>query len=278
MIKSILVALDDSRSGHVAQELAISTAKKHKAEVTGLAILNQPKPSSLGEMLRRSVESVTHAHEEEHQAALKRIEAEAKAFSERCAAEGVPCTPIAKEGEAYPFIATESSLHDLLVVGREHVAGAPTPGDEASIVKLLLQHSVRPLFLTPPAPPEGGVSVVVAYDGSAPSSRALQLFALLGLDEGREVHVVSIDDNNKVADALSLRAATYLRKHGMVVRPHGIDSGEAPADIIADKCKEVSAQMAVVGSMGHGGWRESLVGSSTLALLRFARIPLFISS
>ena len=75
-----------------------------------------------------------------------------------------------------------------------------------------------------------------------------------------------------------MRAATYLRRHGMTVSPHGVDSRESPADVIADKCKEVNAGLAVVGAMGYGNWRESLVGSSTLALLRFARIPLFISS
>ena len=120
--------------------------------------------------------------------------------------------------------------------------------------------------------------MVVAYDGSAPASRALQLFALMGLDEGREVHIVSVHEKAGVADTLALNAATYLRRHGMVVRPHGVTSHSAPADVIADKCREVSAQIAVAGAVGHGGWRESLVGSSTMAMLRFARIPLFISS
>jgi nucleotide-binding universal stress UspA family protein len=123
--------------------------------------------------------------------------------------------------------------------------------------------------------------VAVAYDGSAPSARALQKFAHLspfGTDLDVEiVHVRGNSEPDRLAsDHLRADAAAYLAAHGYArVTTTGIESSD-PADRITELAQGDRADLVVSGAFAKSGFRKLMFGSSATKLLEHARVPLFL--
>ncbi|MGC8511725.1 MAG: universal stress protein [Acidimicrobiales bacterium] len=136
--------------------------------------------------------------------------------------------------------------------------------------------------------------VVVGVDGSAGSLPALA-WALRQAEGGRrEVVAVyawqvpalaysapgyippekeSLDVEGKRILAEALKALGVNAESAAVSLSVG--NGLA-ADVIADVCEEAGAEMAVVGSRGHGRIAEILLGSTSRSLLQKSKVPLVI--
>ena len=129
--------------------------------------------------------------------------------------------------------------------------------------------------------------VLVAYDGSAPSAKALHLARSIGAqDESVElvfVHVVKLyglgtgaetvllDEAKKVlaemeqlADEVPNRAHTHLLK------------GSSPADLLLKCAQDEGCDLIVMGSRGLGVLR-GMLGSVSYGVLRSAEIPVLVA-
>ncbi|MCM0019736.1 MAG: universal stress protein, partial [Tagaea sp.] len=145
----------------------------------------------------------------------------------------------------------------------------------ADTVRKLLKESPRPLIVVP-AGALAPQRALVAYDGSIPSARALQLFALLGVAHGLEVHVLAVHADAEVAHARAGEAARYLAAHGTPAAAHGIDSKADPADIVAAEIRSRDIGLVAMGAYGHEGLRAKLLGSFTSKLLTASPAALFV--
>jgi nucleotide-binding universal stress UspA family protein len=282
MTQRILVVLDPDSDTPVATDAAIDIAKRHGGELTGLAFVDK---DSIGqEVAGGGIGSMYYAErlrvqltEETRQRARGLI----AQFTERVEAEGVRHTgDRVGEGELVKSLLDEMRTHDLLVAGRESHFYYADPNKRTHTLGNVLQEAAAATLIVGTARP--AVSrVAVAYDGSAPSARALQKFAHLspfGTDVAVEiVHVHGDSEADRMAsERLRLDAAAYLAAHGFgTVTTTGVESSH-PADRICDLAQGDRADLVVSGAYAKSGFRKMIFGSSATKLLEEAKVPLFL--
>ena len=125
-----------------------------------------------------------------------------------------------------------------------------------------------------PAASDGGESIVVAYDGSLQSSRALQAFVASGLGSGTQVHIVSVGDRQD-STRCALRAITFLKSHGIEAVAQIMATSPSPGESILSKVRSLNAGMVVMGAYGDWAPREFFLGSVTCTLLNESPVPIF---
>ena len=276
MLKSIVVAVDASPSSVEAEKLALAIAGSHGSQLVGIGVLDTPFFTA--PMARPMGAGVYKEHRDETllEAARQRLEARMKEFEATCAAAGAAYGAVEAEGVPHMLIEAEADRHDLIVIGRETNFHGVEKHDIADVVQRLLHDNPRPVVMVPPAP-QRGERVVVAFDGSRESSRAMHMYILLGLAKGQEAHVVSIAADRATALETAEKGAGLFRSHGFEAEAHGIAARGNPADAILSQVEAMSAGMLVMGAFGHHNLVHNiLVGSATRRLLHDCPAPVFV--
>lgn len=276
MLRSILVALDDTEGATRARDLAFVLARQTGAALTAATVLDWPHVRDAHE----AVPPGAAAFKERRDAArAQRLEAEAdQAFAACTAAAGE--TPFTKqrltEAPEEALLAAGAS-HDLLLIGRDATLGLEVNDDGlAPVIEALLRDGARPLLVVPAeaAPAAGGV--LVGYDGSVSAMRAMQLFALLGIGAGLPVKVLSVASARSEAQRLAEEGAAYLRSHDLAAEGVAV-AGSHPLDALLAEAAAMPARMLVMGAYGHSGLRNLFRGSKTEKLLTVAPCPVFVT-
>ncbi len=197
-------------------------------------------------------------------------------FEADCATAGVIYGAIEAEGVPHELIEAEADSHDLIVIGRETNFHGVEKHDIANVVQRLLRDNPRPVVMAPPAPQTNG-RVIVAFDGSRESSRAMHMYILLGLAREQEAHVVSIAADRAAAAETAAKGAGLFRSHGFAAEAHGIAARGNPADVILSQVETMDAGMLVMGAFArHSVVHNILVGSATRRLLHDCPAPVFV--
>jgi len=277
MIRSILVALDDTEGAQRARDLAIAFARRTGAALAMATFLDWPHARDQHE----AVPPGAAAFKERRDAARsKRLEEEAEAAFSACtaAAGNTPFTRLRLVDAPEPALLAAGAAHDIVVIGRDSTLGLEDcPDGLAPVIEALLHEGARPLLVVPPgraATPSG--KVLVAYDGSIPSMRAIQLFALLGLGLDLQLRVMSVAATRAEAARMAEVAAGYLRAHDLDVEAVGVE-GSHPVDAIVAEASAMPARMLVMGAYEHSGLRTLFTGSATRRLLLGAPCPVFVA-
>jgi len=277
MLKSVIVGLDDTQAARQAQAYAISLAQRHGAQLIGACVvdvpfLTAPEAEPLGAGYYKALKD---------SAQLARAKADSAnilaAFCEKCSQAGVRQTTATYHGDPYAELLKAAATSDIIVIGRDTSFHDGDDGEQpvGESVARLVKDNPRPLIVTPPEP-SAGDAVLLAYDGSLPSLRAEQLFALLGVANGKTVQVISIHEEKATALALAEEARAFLLLHGVKAEAQGIASDADPADILLAEMKSLHAGLMAMGAYGHRGWREKILGSCTKTLLRKSAAALFL--
>lgn len=276
MIRSILVALDDTEGARRARDLAIALARRTGAALTAATVLDWPHVRAEHE----AVPPGAAAFKERRDAArAQRAEQEADAAFAACteAAGPTPFTRLRLTEAPEPALLAAGAAHDLIVIGRDSTLGLEdNPDGLAPVIEALLHDGARPLLVVPPeqAPEAGGV--LVGYDGSIPAMRALQLFALLGLAGEMTVKVLSVGETRADAQRLANEAAGYLRTHGIAADAVAVE-GSRPVDALMAEVAAMPARLLVMGAYETSGLRTLFTGSATRRLLHAAPCPVFVA-
>jgi nucleotide-binding universal stress UspA family protein len=275
MLRSLLVALDETPAGAAAIEFALRLAKIHNARLRGLAVIDRdfvapPSPGRAGAMFYKERADAARLAE-----ARARDERLGRGFVETCARAGVGAESAIEDGAPLASLQAASNPHDAIVMGRDSDLHGEAADGCAATVRRLLKETPRPVIVVPagaPAPKRA----LVAYDASIPSARALQLFALLGMAAGLETHVLAVHADLATARGRAAEAAAYLAAHGTPAEAHGVDSKADPADIVAAEIRARDAGLVAMGAYGHEGLRAALLGSFTTKLLASSPASLFV--
>jgi len=275
MIRSILVALDDTAGAVAARDLALALVRATGATLSAATVLDWPHVKDANE----AVPPGAAAFKERRDATrAKRLETEAEAAFSACtqAAEQIPFTRLRLTDAPAPALLAAGATHDVVVIGRDSTLGLEQ-NDEglAPVIEDLLREGARPLLVVPPSPAVEG-DILVAYDGSVPAMRALQLFALLGLGDGAAVRVLSVDDKSAEARRLAEEGAAYLRHHGLAAEAVAVE-GSHPLEALLAEAASMPARMLVMGAYEHRGLRALFTGSLTERLLAAAPCPVFVT-
>ncbi len=272
MLKSLLLALDGSPYSTVALKIAVALSQVHSAALCGIGVLDtaairRPEPIPIGGNAYK--EPLEQAFRDQAVLQINRFLHE---FSDVCQSKGIDYNTKTLEGHPHEQIALEARHHDLIVISREthfHFPAQDRPGDT---LERLARNSPRPI-LAAPTDSNGGKGVVVAYDDSAASARALQLFQLSGLYDTQDVTVISVDPNRKRAERRCANAVSYLERHGRRVSGMPIASHGRPGEILLAEVDSSRPALMVMGCFGHSGLRQRLFGTTTEEFLFRYQFP-----
>jgi len=274
MLRSILLALDDTEGALAARDYALALARHTGAALTAAIILDKP---GLGDAYEAVPPGAAAFKERRDAALLQKAQAAAEEALAglRDAAAGQPFAVETLEAAPADALLAAAGAHDVLIVGRDSTLGREEADDGLSpTIETLLRDRTRPLLVVPPdAAFDPAAASLIAYDGSAGAMRAVQLFALLGLGQNGAT-VLSVSEDEAQAAALAGMAAGFLQRHDVAAKPLPV-IGTHPVEALLAEAASMPARMLVMGAFEHTGLRALFTGSATKHLLRRAPCAIF---
>jgi nucleotide-binding universal stress UspA family protein len=277
-MRSILVTIDDTPSAVAARGVAVALARRSGATIRGVTGMEL---SDLDRVEAVPIGGVQYAYDRlQHRQKLAKERrariAELPALFQRCLAdEGMEASCSTIESDVRGALLRTIETCDLVVTGRDAEFHLAPLEAVAPLVEHIITKGCRPVVVSGPDRVETG-PVLVAYDGSAPAAKALQVAALLGIFEASGTHVLSISRDGSAAATVAGRARDFLGSHGIMAETEVVMSSDHPADALLKRASEIHARLVVMGAFGHRGFREILFGSTTRRLFDQVPVPLFI--
>lgn len=274
MMRNLLLLLGESPAGTVANAYARELARRGGVSLTALAGIDRSYIEA--PMLGTIGAAAYHARMESglQSEAERASNTLTEAFARDCAREGIPAAQLAFKGDPFEQVTAASALCDLVVTGHDVTFRGTGSERNSDTLNQLLHAAPRPVLVCPDVAPAGG-DVLVAYDGSLPAMRALQLFVLLGCWADRRITVVSVDTHGETAERLAADAQTYLSRHGYEVSIRPITSGAHPSEVI-DRHVVDGCELLVMGAYGRRGLREFIFGSTTQTVVGLPKTCVFL--
>lgn len=114
---------------------------------------------------------------------------------------------------------------------------------------------------------------LIAFDGGASSTKALEFIIGHPLMKGLECHIVTVGDGMGVRKHLD-SAAAKLKHAGFEVRS-SVEAGY-PDEAIQAYVASNNIDLLVIGAYGHSRIRNLIIGSTTTSMIMSCRIPLLL--
>lgn len=147
--------------------------------------------------------------------------------------------------------------------------------------RAVIQGSGRPVIVVPDAydGPLIGSKIVLGWSDTREAARAAHDVVALA-QPGAEICILRAQtrptDEMEDTDLLDLSAA--LARHGCKVEVRHRDcAGSAIADVLLKTAFETGADLVATGAYGHSGAYDFVLGATTSALLKSAKIPVLFS-
>ncbi|MEZ5865807.1 MAG: universal stress protein [Geminicoccaceae bacterium] len=116
-------------------------------------------------------------------------------------------------------------------------------------------------------------TVVVAFDGSATATKAVELVAASPLFAGLAVHLVAAGTRGDLRGRLDT-ALARLGERPIAPEAHLVEG--QPEQVIAAHMERQAAALLVMGAYGHSPLRTLIVGSTTTTMIRTVRAPILL--
>lgn len=272
MIRRILVGLVGTHYMPSSVDYAVDLAKRHDAQLTGVTVFN-PRivPAQRGGTV---VSGVEDTREQRAQIARNQVaEAEAR-FEAACQAAGIRGVIVRENGDAFERLLGLSRYHDLVLFGLRSIFRFDSlAGDPESLLIRLVSAGVRPLIAVG-SDFQPVSRVLIAYNGSIDSAKAMKHFVQMRLWPHAELKIVAFGEGEKDMPSLLESAESYCRLHGYAASSQwlpGDPSGLHQAALIW------GANMIVMGNSGRSVLLREVLGETLLATLRTTQIPLFLA-
>jgi nucleotide-binding universal stress UspA family protein len=275
MLKSIALCLDVTPCARHAAPVALALGKQSGAHLTGVSVVDipritAPQAAPIGGTSYKHKKDATLL--EEAEAISERLTGE---FDKSCAALDVPHDSVIVRDDPQHALLRIMQRCDLMVIGRDTSFSDGVSTRIGNVIDSLARDTPRPMVIVPASAPAGS-SVIVAYDGSIPAMRVLQLYVLLGIGTARLHHVVSVGKAQSDTDETATHATAFLELHGMKAESHAIVSKTTPGIVLLNEAERLKAGLLVMGAYGHRGWRDMIWGSCTQTLLARSAVPMFV--
>jgi len=240
----MLLGLGGTPFSQAAVDCAVDLAQRHGASITAAPVLDL---NSWKQMFRgfSSAQQAARALEDQPwRHAQQRLEEIVDAFKARCEASGIGNHILAPQDDPLAGLIERWRYHDLLVLGLRGLFDYWVVPDAGAAIARLAQAGVRPIMA--PAAEYPVVSrVLVVYDGSMASARALKRFAKINPwpDAAITLSVSAGDDD--AAEALLTDALAYCHDHGLLPEAQSHSHNSAVGLLkLANQCR---AEAMVVG-------------------------------
>lgn len=273
MIRRILVPLDGSAFTETATKHACDIARHTGAEVFGKIVTEDSNPLSItAPSHAQAARWAAETHIEDWKEEKRRINKTFEHFDDTCKGAGVKYQRAHLQGVPVKMLIAQTIFYDLVVTGFHGEMGANIESRRES-VGTLIGTSITP-FLVVPRRYREIKNVLICFDGSLPSMRALQDFASFVDGSHYEVTVLTADKKKEEAEFLLQRATEYLRSYGIEEYRTMIENRE-----IREAVREYNDgqfDLIVVGAHSRHVVRDLFAGSLITELFEQARTPLLI--
>jgi nucleotide-binding universal stress UspA family protein len=275
MLKRILVLLGETSASASARQYAFRLAQRTESDMAGLAgidltYIEAPMPGGIG----------TSAYKFRLEEQLKKQATDVRRrlhdkFELECRNHNLPFEWLSFEGDPIETLYLATETRDLVITGHDTAFCGNVHEQLSELLAKLLLITPRPVIICPDDL-SADDEILIAYDGSVPAMRAVQIFTLLGIGQGKRIHVTSVDASQELAARRTAGAASYLRNHGYEVDTSPIASRVHPAEVLNIEIADRKIGTLVMGAYGHRGFREVLFGSTTSALVESPPCALFV--
>ena len=275
MIKRILVGLAGTTFTPSAIERAVTLAQSHDAEVTGVTVLNADRVRHLGGAVLPPWEDADGIRDRRMHITEARITQSIRDFETACQAAKLRHQVVEESGDPLTSLVDLARYHDLMVFGLRSIFDYDFQvGDPESLLIRLVGAGVRPLLAE--SEQFRSISrVLIAYNGSMESAKAMKRFVQMRLWPGAELKIVTFHPSADEADKLLRGAEDYCRAHGFSVC-HQSNPGD-PKVLLLAAATLWRADMIVMGNSARSVLLRKVLGDTLLATLRDTRIPLFLA-
>jgi nucleotide-binding universal stress UspA family protein len=192
----------------------------------------------------------------------------------RAIADGVPNpTSRQRHGELVDTLLEFQGDIRLLVMGRQGEHGDSAGEHIGSHLENVVRTLHRPILVIPAdyAEPK---RILIAFDGSATTRKAVEMVAASPLFRGLPCHVAMVGADKPEAREQLDWARTTLEQAGFEVAA-SLRSGQVE-EVLCGYRTEHAIDLIVMGAYGHSKIREFLVGSTTTKLIRQSKVPLLL--
>ncbi len=276
-LRRLLVPVDPSAFSEAALETACFFAKVHRAAVSSVAVLDSdeiraslipaigPYYPLMADEIRRKIAHADHLLRER----LDRAAA-------ICHAAGVEHRETGYEGIPAEKLMASAIFHDLVVAGLETSFHFETRGDRGESLHRLLDHAATPVLAVPATGLRKLERVLVAFDGSTGSARALRDFMPFAAPFDPEIVVVVAEETQERSDFLLGNAELFLRDHGFT-RVSREASAEPVGEMFDRLLGEPGTDLVVLGMRARHVIRDLFVGNFTKTMIERGDTALFLS-
>jgi len=275
MVKRILVGLAGTTYTPVAIERAVTLAQTHDAEVTGVTVLDASRVRSLGALMPPPWEDANAIRDRRMVITEAGIAQSIRDFEAACQAAKIKHRVVEESGDAFTRLVDLARYHDLMVFGLRSIFDYDFQvGDPESLLIRLVAAGVRPLIAV--SDKFRGISrVLIAYNGSMESAKAMKRFVQMRLWPGAELKIVTFHSSDDKAYELMRAAEDYCQSHGFKVC-HQSNPGD-PKLLLLTAATLWQADMIVMGNSARSVLLRKVLGDTLLATLRDTQIPLFLA-
>ncbi|WP_244935006.1 universal stress protein [Acuticoccus sediminis] len=219
------------------------------------------------------LEELATLDEQRGRLAQERGRAILEAATEHLANAGVTAGHRMRIGDLLSELGQVQDDFDVLVIGKRGEAADFATMHLGSNLERVMRSTGKPVLVASRAF-KPIARVVVAFDGGASSTRAVEAVARDSLFNGLSVRIVTVGEDRPATREKLGWARETLEAAGLVVSAD-IVPGE-PEGAISAAVENGAADLLVMGSHGHSRVRHLLIGSSTTALLRSCLVPIMV--
>ncbi len=275
-ITRILVPLDPSAYAHSATVTACAIAREQRALVSGVAVLDSegirsdlvpgigPYYPMMADQIRARIEHADGVVRD----CMER-------FAATCDAHHISHLETEYEGVPAQKLLESSIFYDLVVTGLKTFFHFETlESDEGRTIDHLLDRTVTPVLAVPETPVEKIERVLIAFDGSFGSARALHDFIQLAALTKPEVTLVVAEKGIAESEFLLEHGSAFLRSHGL----ESITTVASDSPIKEEvECRIGDMDLVVAGIHSKKVIKDLFVGSLVKHLIRRGDTALFLS-
>ena len=278
----VIACIDGSRITLAVCDYAAWASRQMNAPLDFLHVLGRseyPIPTDLSGNIglgsrEHLLQELAELDEKRSRVALEQGRLMLDAAKARAIADGVPNpTSRQRHGELVDTLLEFEGDIRLLVMGRQGEQGDSAGEHIGSHLENVVRTLHRPILVIP-ADYSEPQRIMVAFDGSATTRKAVDMVARSPLFRGLPCHVVMVGADKTEAREQLDWARTTLTQAGFDVTV-SILSGQVEEALCAYRT-EHAIDLIVMGAYGHSKIRELLIGSTTTKLIRQAKIPLLL--
>jgi nucleotide-binding universal stress UspA family protein len=274
MIKRILLGLGGTPYTTAEVRHAIELAIQHQAELTAVTVCDLARISDVGPVPIGASAASASLINFRLEAAQNAIEEAIRVFEAECQRAGIHPRVIREAGNPFDELVSLWRYHDLTVLALQSLFEYGVVRDPKDMLLQLLHKGVRPIFAV--AREYRPVRrVLIAYNGSMESAKAMKQFVQWPLFDDVEVRVVCFESSHEKAAPLIRDAQQYLQAHGVHA---DVDHQPGDAhDALLPYAEQWNADMIVLGATSRARIFRHVIGDVALRAITRSTIPLYIT-